>query len=548
MRQRVNSKVRAARRWLFGPVPDLLFGCGVAYAAVFAIQCVAGPQLREVVPFAALTLAALLVSTPHYGATLLRVYDDADERSAHVRYALWGTLALGLLFCFGLRSVWVGSLVITLYLTWSPWHYTAQNYGVALMLLKRRGAEPSALAGRLLYASFVISFVLALVSLHGQATPPYTPDGITGYQFQVVTLGIPAALRDPILVVGALAWVSCSIGAIALLLRSASLRVVAPTLALVASQSLWFVLPAIARNWQLLPGVEPLGLEHAQYSFMWIALAHAAQYVWITASYAESTSRATGVGSFYLRALAVGSVAWTAPALLFAPGVLGKLPFDAGLGILVAAVVNLHHFMLDGVIWKLRDRRVADVLVRDSTVTAAAPGATARRPARALMGAFGALSLGVSAVSAFEQGIGAENSYERGDVARLERAERNLRWVGRASPELQLRIGLLHLRAGEFESAKQAFDESLRLHPTAAAWVAKGYVAAERGLFGDALVAYDSALALDPAHVEALYHSGFALTKVGRRAEGIARLEQAASLDPANAKVKNLLVALRGPG
>ena len=40
--------------------------------------------------------------------------------------------------------------------------------------------------------------------------------------------------------------------------------------------------------------------------------------------------------------------------------------------LLVASVVNLHHFVLDGAIWKLRDGRVARVLLR----TAEGPGET----------------------------------------------------------------------------------------------------------------------------------------------------------------------------
>ena len=52
------------------------------------------------------------------------------------------------------------------------------------------------------------------------------------------------------------------------------------------------------------------------------------------------------------------------PALVFAPQVLGGLPYDLGLGLMVASAVNLHHFVLDGAIWKLRNTRVAGVLLR----------------------------------------------------------------------------------------------------------------------------------------------------------------------------------------
>jgi len=58
----------APRRWLVGPATDLLFGCGLAYAFVFAAHALAGAAFRDWIPFAWLPIATLLVSTPHYGA------------------------------------------------------------------------------------------------------------------------------------------------------------------------------------------------------------------------------------------------------------------------------------------------------------------------------------------------------------------------------------------------------------------------------------------------------------------------------------------------
>jgi tetratricopeptide (TPR) repeat protein len=536
----------APRGWLFGPLCDLLFGCGVAYAAIFALHCFAGPALREWVPFSLLPIATLLVSTPHYGATLIRVYEDAQERRIQARFAVWATAGLFVAFWLGLRNVAIGSLFVTLYLTWSPWHYTAQNFGVAMVLLRRRGAVPSRLAGRLLRASFVCSFALAFVSLHGQATPAYTPDGITGYAYYVRTLGIPAGLRDFALASGALVWLGLSGSAAVLLVRGARLRAAAPALLVMLSQTLWFVVPALARNWRIGQSLEPLGLAQAQYAFLWIALAHAAQYVWITASYEEARERDFSAPRFYARALAAGSTAWTLPALAFAPGVLGNLPFDAGLGMLVAALVNLHHFMLDGVIWKLRDRRVSRVLVPDRASRPEPIAADSRRgPLRVVVGALGAASLGVSLLGAFEMDRGVALGFDRGDVHRLETADRRLRWIGRASPEVRLRIGLLELREGRLDAAERDFDASLALHPTSSAWIAKGYVAAKRGDFADALSYYDRALALDARSVEGLSQSGFALLQLGRRAEAVERLERAGAIDPANAKVRELLGAAR---
>ena len=44
--------------------------------------------------------------------------------------------------------------------------------------------------------------------------------------------------------------------------------------------------------------------------------------------------------------------------------------------LIVTAVVNIHHFVLDGALWKLRDRRIAALLV-DSGHRAAAGAAEA---------------------------------------------------------------------------------------------------------------------------------------------------------------------------
>ncbi|MFI5314642.1 MAG: tetratricopeptide repeat protein [Myxococcota bacterium] len=542
----LKSTGPARRGWLFGPASDLLFGCGLAYLAVFALHCAAGPALRDWVPLAVLPVATLLLSTPHYGATLIRVYEDTQERRIHALTAIWATAGLCAAFWLGLQSVAVGSLFVTLYLTWSPWHYTAQNFGVAMVLLRRRGAAPSALASRLLRASFYCSFFLAFVSLHGQATPPYSPDGITGYGYYVRTLGIPPLLRDAALAGGALVWVALSGSAAVLLVRGARGRAVAPALLVMCSQTVWFVVPALARNWQVAQGLEPLGLAQAQYAFLWIALAHAVQYLWITSSYQEARERDFSLTRYYGRALAAGATAWTVPALLFAPGILGKLPFDAGLGMLVAALVNLHHFMLDGVIWKLRDRRVARVLLSDSGAPAE-PLASGRRsaPIRWLVGALGTASVAVSLLGVFETNLGVAAGFDRGDVSRLELADRRLRWIGRASPEVRLRIGLLEMRQGRLDAAERDLDQSLALHPTAATWIAKGYLAAQRADFSEALSRYDRGLSLDARNVEALNQSAYALLQLGRRDEAVERLRRAVALDPGNAKARELLESAR---
>ena len=152
------SKTR--QPWLSGPVPDLLWGSGAAYLGVFALLVMAGPWVRGTLPAGTMMALVVLVSMPHYGATLLRVYEKREERQAYAFFAKYTTILLGLVFVWGLNNVAVGSLLFTIYLTWSPWHYTGQNYGVALMFLSRQGVKVSQPTKRLLYASFVLTYVI----------------------------------------------------------------------------------------------------------------------------------------------------------------------------------------------------------------------------------------------------------------------------------------------------------------------------------------------------------------------------------------------------
>ena len=60
----------------------------------------------------------------------------------------------------------VGSLLFTLYITWSPWHYAGQNFGISVMLLRRRGVDVTPTLKRWLYTSFISSYALVALVMH----------------------------------------------------------------------------------------------------------------------------------------------------------------------------------------------------------------------------------------------------------------------------------------------------------------------------------------------------------------------------------------------
>lgn len=494
-----------SRRWLFGPVPDLLLGCGVGYGLVFLFQLFDPSLLRALVPAGAAPLVILLSGTPHYGATLLRVYERAEDRRAYALFTVWITAALAALFVAGVRDAWIGSLLLTVYLTWSPWHYSGQNYGVALMFLGRRGVAVPPLAKRFFHASFFLSFVLTFLAQHAaRGGPGYAPFADGGDAIRMLSLGIPSAFASPGLALAGLAYVVCVGVAFAGFLRSGSVRDVAPAAILTATQALWFAVPVLAREWKLFPSADPFAPGSASYAFLWIAAGHSLQYLWVTTFYAARTAGAAGRARYLGKSLLAGAAIWNVPLLAFGPIGLGWSHSDAGLTAVIAAVVNLHHFLLDGAIWKLRDGRVAQILIRSQRARAeagaAAPAAAPGLPwFRTLAFAAGAVCVAFILVRTYEREVGFRAALQSGDLPRATLAAERLARIGLDGAGTRLALGRGFEAAGQFEPAAQQYAE---------------------------------ALALEPENVDALHRRGVALLALGRDAEARESLERAVSLAP----------------
>ena len=346
-------------RWLYGRGLDLWIGCGFGYVALLPVLLgyglASGVQTWSTTITKALTIG---INAPHYGATVLRVYAHAADRARYRFFALYATVAVALAFAVGTRSWWVASLLITLYITWSPWHFAGQNYGIAVMFLRRRGIGLDATTKRLLYLSFALSALLVILETHGtermfSVTPPTLPAPEAP---RLLRLGIPGPVLQTLLAVTGLAYLGCLTGVARRLRGNVSAADQLPAWALVLTQALWYVVPVL-----LVPPREEL----LPFTAVWVSTAHSAQYLWITAYYARRSNAREPARPFLLKSLIAGCSVQIVPALLFGPDLLGELPWDAGLAALTFAALNIHHFLLDGAIWKLRDGRIARVLLHN---------------------------------------------------------------------------------------------------------------------------------------------------------------------------------------
>lgn len=434
---------------------------------MFAILVFSGDQLRSLIPLTLIPLVSLFLAVPHFGATMLRVYERAEDRRRYVLFGIWASLAVWVAFGAAVHSVLVGSILFTLYLSFGPWHYTGQNYGIALIFLRRRGIEIDAGLKRWIYASYVLSFVLTLIVVHEAGErAQYQPiwDGDTAYH--LISAQLPGEVVElALLTVGAGYLLSLVVSIRMLLARAPNRSDLVPYLLLTFSQALWFTIPLAARQLGLLASVDPLSTEHAVYAFMWVAIAHSVQYLWISTYYQKRSPGAKPMPTYLLRCWLAGAALWALPALLFAPGLLGKAPFDDGLELMVAVAVNIQHFILDAVIWKLRDGRVARALLRSDPLPSESPvpdgsRAGGLRP-RHLAPALGAAAVLVLMVGN-TQGHRFHEAVAEGDIVGAESALRSMRLVGRDSAEGRLLLATAQLEHGNYESglthAERAYD------------------------------------------------------------------------------------------
>ncbi len=525
-------------RWLYGPVSDLTLGCGLGYGLLFAVFLIGGTSLGAVLPW--IPLISVFTGTPHYGATLLRAYGTRNDRSRYAFFTLWLTLLVLVWFYASLYHALLGSLLLTIYLSWSPWHYSGQNYGIAVMFLRRRGVDLRPGAKRALHLSFFLSFVLALLAIHGSigageyaAVQPYR-----GGSFQMLRLRIPEPWWQLVFFSVLAVYLGALGTAGASLLRRARAVDLLPTATLVATQALWFSLPPLVRHMGWLG--EQLRTD-AAYAFFWVATGHTVQYVWITTYYAVGRSGAPRRWAFFLRSLCAGSFIWAVPALLYTwtleGGGLGGVARGPDVGVLVAAAVNVHHFLLDGAIWKLRDGRVARILIQPVPETPEPIGPGRTRWAGAAVLVTGGLATLAVLLAIGERELRLGPALERGDLAGVHRSLRWLETIDQVGADDYRRAGVVAMDKQSHQAARHYLELSLREHDNPRTWILLGQLENRLGHREAARRSFERALEANPNSPDALYLLGLAWLREDEAERALDYLARAEVLVPDDPRV-----------
>jgi hypothetical protein len=303
------------------------------------------PGLGGLAPFfesfgssALLPWAILILTGTHFAASTVRLYTKPDAVANLPFLALGFPLVVFALLSLCIaRPVDFGWHLQALYLTWSPYHYAAQAYGIAVMYCMRSGCVLAAREKSLLRAIALAPFAYSFISAAGAGLDWLAPAALTDAE---ATRSGLRMLRPLLMAVGLggplLLWLGFA--------RRATPMPVITALALAVNGIWWFFLPPIQ-------------------AFVWATFFHGLQYLAIVVIFhaREQTSRpGNRHGSFY------HGVWFYTVCLLLAYAIFNCIPqayVFAGFSLtesllLVTAAINVHHFVVDGFIWRLaRDNR-----------------------------------------------------------------------------------------------------------------------------------------------------------------------------------------------
>lgn len=275
----------------------------------------------------------LLSNSAHFAASTVRLYmkrgafQDLRFLTMGLPLVTMGVLVVGLMF-----PELVGRHLMALYFTWSPYHYAAQTYGLALMYCYRSGLQPEDREKRWLRLSCLLPFAHAFLNARGAGLEWFVPEAM------LEANAVASARTLLVVALGALSFLA-PLAVFARHQRGPG-RMPMISLLLMFTNAAWWIT-----------------LNYMD-AFVWATVFHGIQYLAIVTIYqVKEDLRQAPVrpwwayaARFYLICLALGYFLFQAWPHAF---VLAGFGYAQSL-LLVVATINIHHFIVDAYIWRLR--------------------------------------------------------------------------------------------------------------------------------------------------------------------------------------------------
>lgn len=324
-----------------GPAFDYLLIGGV-FGTIFGFGCYGlGYRFDN----ERLWLVVLAVSWAHFAASTVRLYSRAESTRRWPFLTLGVpviTLAITTLLLFGDRQT--GKRLEGVYLVWSTYHYAAQAFGLAVMYAYRSGVQLAPNERSLLKLACLLPFVYGLLAPASGLTV-LAPDAFNQHATVIAARALGRAVLLPIMLASPIA--------LSLWIRRRSGRALPLiSLSIMYTNALWWTFFLLND------------------AFAWAALSHGIQYIAIvtlfhvkdaTATEGNQHGRLYHALTFYAACAALGyalfklwPMAYAAVSIRFDTPVVDRR---------IALIINIHHFLVDGYIWKLRgDKNLTHVV------------------------------------------------------------------------------------------------------------------------------------------------------------------------------------------
>jgi hypothetical protein len=296
---------------------------------------------------------------PHFAATSYRLYHSRDNI---VQYPLTALVIPWVIAAAVLGSLLYPTIVapyfVKMFLIWSPYHFSGQSVGITLIYARRSGFQ----VGK--WERMALSTFIFGTFVHQTIGGEVNPDGGEFFGIKYPGLGLPMWLMD---VSRGVMWV----GGIVFLLfvvqwSIRNKRILPPIVLLPAvTQYVWFVQSADS-NWLSFREFVPF-FHSLQYMLIaWamqlkekMDLKHitpSVRYVGFETIRWWTLNFILGVCLFWLLPRLIAMT----PLLADYGDATKTLAFSTGI---IVTAIQIHHFFVDGVIWKLKRKTVASPLM-----------------------------------------------------------------------------------------------------------------------------------------------------------------------------------------
>jgi hypothetical protein len=338
--------LQVGRAFLNPTVDLLILGGGLSILVVALLQWGTGVQPALAALGPRLPWIILFCNSAHFASSTVRLYAKPgafrEFRFLTMALPLLTMVAVGLAIVYG--SV-LGRHLYALYLTWSPYHYAAQSYGIAVMYCFRSGCTLDSRDRKLLWAACLAPFLHAFFGSPGVGLEWFVPyEHLQGASVMATRGFLVSTLSVASFLLPAVAFV-----------RVAARGYAVPLIAVLAvlSNALW---------WTALSYMN---------AFVVATVFHSLQYLVIVTLFHLKDQAAVPDNrhsplwhavTFYAMSLGLGYLLFNVWPYAFVAVGFGLVESM----LLVTAVINIHHFVVDGYIWRLR---------RSASVRAAAAAA-----------------------------------------------------------------------------------------------------------------------------------------------------------------------------